>query len=139
MAGIVKVYGMPRSTCTLRVLAALSEKDVDFELVFVNLMKGEHKQPPFLALQVALPLHTISPIHTNSSVIEPPPRLHTHTHTVTHAFAHAHTHERACLCTHAQKRIFFFFFFCSPLELFLSCKMEISPFSVSMCVHFECL
>ncbi|KAI5060988.1 hypothetical protein GOP47_0023493 [Adiantum capillus-veneris] len=50
MAG-VKVHGIPRSACTMRVLATLLEKDVAFELVPVNLMKGEHKQPPFLALQ----------------------------------------------------------------------------------------
>ncbi|MCO5591844.1 hypothetical protein L7F22_045837 [Adiantum nelumboides] len=35
----------------MRVLATLLEKDVPFDLVPVNLMKGEHKQPPFLALQ----------------------------------------------------------------------------------------
>lgn len=48
---VVKVHGIPRSTCTMRVLATLTEKSVDFELIFVNLMKGEHKQPAFLALQ----------------------------------------------------------------------------------------
>jgi len=50
-AGAVKVHGVPRSTCTRRVLAALSEKNVHFEVVLVNMMAAEHKQPPFLALQ----------------------------------------------------------------------------------------
>lgn len=47
----VKVYGIPRSSCTLRVVAALYEKNVEFELILVNLQKGEHKQAPFLSLQ----------------------------------------------------------------------------------------
>uniref|UniRef100_A0A0C9S5E5 glutathione transferase n=1 Tax=Wollemia nobilis TaxID=56998 RepID=A0A0C9S5E5_9CONI len=46
----VKVYGLPFSTCTARVLACLHEKEVDYELIPVNLMAGAHKQPPFLAL-----------------------------------------------------------------------------------------
>ena len=50
--GVVKVHGLPRSTATQRVLAALNEKNVEYEFIFINLMKGEQKQPPFLALQV---------------------------------------------------------------------------------------
>ncbi|WOL00428.1 glutathione S-transferase 3-like [Canna indica] len=46
----VKVYGLPMSTNTLRVLAALNEKDVEFELVIVDIRTGAHKQPNFLAL-----------------------------------------------------------------------------------------
>ncbi|URD77798.1 Glutathione S-transferase [Musa troglodytarum] len=45
----VKVYGMPMSTNTVRVLAALNEKGVEFELVIVDLRTGAHKQPDFLA------------------------------------------------------------------------------------------
>lgn len=45
----LKLYGIPLSTCTSRVLASLYEKAVEFELVPVNLSAGEHKQPPFLA------------------------------------------------------------------------------------------
>ncbi|XP_042505452.1 glutathione S-transferase F13 [Macadamia integrifolia] len=45
----LKLYGVPMSTCTSRVLACLHEKCVNFELVPVNLAVGEHKQPPFLA------------------------------------------------------------------------------------------
>ncbi|KAK9983789.1 hypothetical protein SO802_033314 [Lithocarpus litseifolius] len=45
----LKLYGLPMSTCTTRVLACLHEKGVDFELVPVDLFSGEHKQPPFLS------------------------------------------------------------------------------------------
>lgn len=48
---IVKVYGLAMSTCTRRVLAVLEEKNVPYELVVVDLMKGEHKQPDFIAKQ----------------------------------------------------------------------------------------
>lgn len=48
----MKVYGMPISTNTIRVLAALNEKEVDYELVPVDLRTGAHKQPQFLALNV---------------------------------------------------------------------------------------
>eukprot|EP01084_Bolivina_argentea_P089807 161955_1 len=45
----MKLYGVPMSTCTTRVMACLHEKGADFELVPVNLGTGEHKQPPFLS------------------------------------------------------------------------------------------
>ncbi|KAF5192625.1 Glutathione s-transferase [Thalictrum thalictroides] len=47
----VKVYGMPLSSCTARVLTCLIEKGVEYELVTLNLGVGEHKQPGFLAKQ----------------------------------------------------------------------------------------
>ncbi|CAA7044225.1 unnamed protein product [Microthlaspi erraticum] len=49
MAGI-KVHGVPMSTATMRVLAALYEKDLDFELIPVDMRAGAHKQEPFLSL-----------------------------------------------------------------------------------------
>ncbi|KAK1280032.1 putative glutathione S-transferase GSTF1 [Acorus gramineus] len=49
MGSAVKVYGMPQSIATARVLAALEEKEASYELVFVNLLIGEHKQPAHLA------------------------------------------------------------------------------------------
>ncbi|RRT48472.1 hypothetical protein BHM03_00046890 [Ensete ventricosum] len=52
----VKVYGMPMSTNTIRVLAALNEKGVEFELVIVDLRTGAHKQPDFVALNVRFPV-----------------------------------------------------------------------------------
>ena len=51
---VVKVYGTVRAACTQRVLACLLEKEVDFELVPVDLDAGEHKQPHFLVRQVII-------------------------------------------------------------------------------------
>jgi glutathione S-transferase len=47
----VKVYGHPMSTCTRKVLTTLAEKGHKADLVLVDLMKGEHKQPEHLARQ----------------------------------------------------------------------------------------
>ncbi|MQM11119.1 hypothetical protein Taro_044026 [Colocasia esculenta] len=46
----IKVHGVPFSTATMRVLAVLHEKDLEFELVPVNMAAGEHKKEPFLSL-----------------------------------------------------------------------------------------
>jgi glutathione S-transferase len=49
----IKVYGSKQSTCTQRVVLALHEKEIfDYELVTVDLQKGEQKRPEFLQLQV---------------------------------------------------------------------------------------
>ena len=40
------------STAVSRVLACLYEKNVDFQLISINMSKGEHKKPDFLKLQV---------------------------------------------------------------------------------------
>ncbi|KAI9180987.1 hypothetical protein LWI28_024936 [Acer negundo] len=45
----LKLYGAPMSTCTTRVTISLYEKDLDFELIPVDLFAGEHKKPPFLS------------------------------------------------------------------------------------------
>ncbi|KAK9055818.1 hypothetical protein SSX86_026903 [Deinandra increscens subsp. villosa] len=45
----VKVFGFVGSNATYRVLASLYEKNVDFELVTVNMAAWEHKRPRFLA------------------------------------------------------------------------------------------
>ncbi|KAK3194043.1 hypothetical protein Dsin_025353 [Dipteronia sinensis] len=45
----LKLYGAPMSTCTTRVTISLHEKDLDFELIPVDLFAGEHKHPPFLS------------------------------------------------------------------------------------------
>ncbi|CAK9266322.1 unnamed protein product [Sphagnum jensenii] len=48
----MKLYGIASSTCTGRVLLSLFEKEVeDFELVIVNVRKGEGKKPEYLRLQ----------------------------------------------------------------------------------------
>eukprot|EP00243_Klebsormidium_subtile_P005433 TRINITY_DN2169_c0_g3_i4.p1 TRINITY_DN2169_c0_g3~~TRINITY_DN2169_c0_g3_i4.p1 ORF type:complete len:140 (+),score=9.87 TRINITY_DN2169_c0_g3_i4:85-504(+) len=39
------------STCTRRLMATLEEKNVSYEVVTVDLQKGEHKQPAHLARQ----------------------------------------------------------------------------------------
>nr|GMD03775.1 glutathione S-transferase-like [Ipomoea batatas] len=54
MATPVKVYGPPFSTAVSRVLACLLEKDVQFQLVSVNMAKGEHKSPDYLKIQVTI-------------------------------------------------------------------------------------
>ncbi|KAF9624744.1 hypothetical protein IFM89_013282 [Coptis chinensis] len=47
----VKVYGSIRAVCPQRVMACLLEKDVEFELIHVDLDTGEHKRPEFLVRQ----------------------------------------------------------------------------------------
>ncbi|KAK8624445.1 hypothetical protein V6N13_065790 [Hibiscus sabdariffa] len=51
MATPVTVHGPPLSTAVSRVLACLIEKDVPFQLIPVNMAKGEHKSPDFLKIQ----------------------------------------------------------------------------------------
>ena len=50
---VVKVYG-PHCASTKRVLVCLLEKEVEFEVIPVDLTKGEQKNPEFLKLQVQL-------------------------------------------------------------------------------------
>lgn len=52
MATPVKVYGPPLSTAVSRVLACLLEKDVEFQLIPINMAKGEHKKADFIKIQV---------------------------------------------------------------------------------------
>ncbi|KAL1558421.1 glutathione transferase [Salvia divinorum] len=46
----IKVHGSFFSTATLRVLACLNEKSLDYEFIPVDLRSGEHKKDPFLSL-----------------------------------------------------------------------------------------
>ncbi|EIM86362.1 glutathione S-transferase-like protein [Stereum hirsutum FP-91666 SS1] len=48
---VLKLYGMPVSTCTKRVATALKEFNVPYELVVVDLTKGAHKAPSFTEIQ----------------------------------------------------------------------------------------
>ncbi|MQL97086.1 hypothetical protein Taro_029769 [Colocasia esculenta] len=48
----IKVHGLAFSTAAMRVLAVLHEKDLEFELVPVNMATGEHKKEPFLSLNM---------------------------------------------------------------------------------------
>ncbi|XP_027367662.1 glutathione S-transferase F13-like [Abrus precatorius] len=45
----LKLYGLAMSTNTTRAMICLHEKEVDFELIPVNVFTAEHKQPPFLS------------------------------------------------------------------------------------------
>jgi len=48
---VLKLYGSSISTCTRRVLATLEELGLAYELIPVDLFKGEQKQPSHLARQ----------------------------------------------------------------------------------------
>jgi glutathione S-transferase len=48
---MIKVYGHPLSTCTRKVFTTLIENDTPYDFQLVDLMVGEHKQPPHLARQ----------------------------------------------------------------------------------------
>ncbi|EJF60576.1 glutathione S-transferase C-terminal-like protein [Dichomitus squalens LYAD-421 SS1] len=48
---VLKLYGNPHSTCTQRVRTVLEELSVPYELVVIELQKGEHKSPEFVAIQ----------------------------------------------------------------------------------------
>ena len=52
MGGGIKVHGLPISTATMRVLATLYEKGLDFEIVPVDMKAGAHKQEPLISLNV---------------------------------------------------------------------------------------
>ncbi|XLR37126.1 hypothetical protein HN51_023885 [Arachis hypogaea] len=47
---VVKLYG-PTCASSKRALVCLIEKEVEFEVVPVDVSKGEHKDPEFLKLQ----------------------------------------------------------------------------------------
>nr|QJZ27970.1 BRPa-HB118 [Gossypium bickii] len=48
---VVKVYGAIKAACPQRVLACLLEKEVEFQIVDVDLEAGDHKKPDFLLRQ----------------------------------------------------------------------------------------
>lgn len=50
MATAVKVYGPALSTAVSRVLACLNEKEIQFQLISLNMSKAEHKKPDFLKI-----------------------------------------------------------------------------------------
>lgn len=47
---VIKVHGSPFSGATLRVLATLHEKELEYEFVHVDMSVGAHKQEPHLSL-----------------------------------------------------------------------------------------
>jgi glutathione S-transferase len=48
---VLKVYGAKRSTCTQRVLTALYEKGVPYELITIDFSKAENKSEKYMKLQ----------------------------------------------------------------------------------------
>ncbi|KAM3376623.1 glutathione S-transferase [Capsicum galapagoense] len=46
----IKVHGPIMSPAVMRVVAALKEKNLEFELVPVNMQNGDHKKEPFITL-----------------------------------------------------------------------------------------
>lgn len=56
----IKLYGSLGSDTTQRVLACLYEKEVDFELVIVDTVTGEHKTPQFLERNVCITINLLS-------------------------------------------------------------------------------
>jgi len=46
---VLKIHGARGSTCTQRVLTALYEKDVPYELVTVDFKVGEHKSEKYMS------------------------------------------------------------------------------------------
>lgn len=48
---MLKVFGHPISTCTRKVLFTANETNTPYELVLVDIMKGEHKGPAHVARQ----------------------------------------------------------------------------------------
>ncbi|KMZ75853.1 hypothetical protein ZOSMA_10G01220 [Zostera marina] len=51
---VVKIYGSTMAVSPQRVILCLVEKEVEFELIHVDLDTMEHKEPQFLARQVTL-------------------------------------------------------------------------------------
>ena len=49
----IKLHGGPFSTATMRVAAALYEKQLDFEFFRIDLRNGEQKKEPFISLNVS--------------------------------------------------------------------------------------
>ncbi|KAJ7097157.1 glutathione S-transferase [Mycena belliarum] len=48
---VLKLVGAGLSVCTMRAALVLVEKKVPFELVSIDMMKGEHKAPEFVSKQ----------------------------------------------------------------------------------------
>jgi glutaredoxin len=48
---VLRLYGSSHATCTRRVGIILREKNISFELIEIDIMKGEHKLPQYLQKQ----------------------------------------------------------------------------------------
>lgn len=49
----IKVHGAAYSTAAMRVLATLHEKDLDYELLHVDMLSSQHKKEPYVSLNVS--------------------------------------------------------------------------------------
>lgn len=45
---VLTLYGFGLSTCTMTVALVLKEKDIPFNFVSIDLMKGEQKSPEYV-------------------------------------------------------------------------------------------
>ncbi|KAJ4976064.1 hypothetical protein NE237_001170 [Protea cynaroides] len=48
---VVKVFGPSYASCCRKVLVCLIEKEIEFEIIPIDIIKGEQKSPEFLKLQ----------------------------------------------------------------------------------------
>ncbi len=48
---VLRIYGMPRSTSTKRIVVVCKEKNIPYRLVSVKMLENEHKSPTFLEHQ----------------------------------------------------------------------------------------
>lgn len=48
---VLKLYGMPPSSCTKRVATTLKEYNVPYELIVIDLQKGAHKDSSYKEIQ----------------------------------------------------------------------------------------
>ncbi|CAM6090251.1 unnamed protein product [Calypogeia fissa] len=67
----IKVYGLRLSTSTAMVLAALHEKEVEYELVKVDLFAGANRKPEYLALQANAAIHHSTAAIHHSAIAAP--------------------------------------------------------------------
>jgi len=48
---VLKLYGSPNSSCSKRVFMVMKEKGLEYELVPIDLMQGQHKAPEYMEKQ----------------------------------------------------------------------------------------
>jgi glutathione S-transferase len=72
-----KLYGAPLSTCTRKVAMIAIERNIPYEVVVVDLMAGEHKQPAFLEHQPFAQVPYIVVRHFPLSASTPLPHSYT--------------------------------------------------------------
>lgn len=61
----IRVHGTPYSTPMGQVLAILYEKELEFELVVIDMKAGEHKKESFLSINVRKGNHASMFVYLN--------------------------------------------------------------------------